>query len=123
MKIVQISDTQMWKDALEVSVDVYKLTFKVPFKNDFVMVGQIRRSALSINSNMSEGFDRNGNKQFIQFLKISKASLEELRTQLLISYRIEYLSQEEFENLDSRLSSVSKQIGGFIKYLKENEKK
>jgi len=85
---------------------------------------QIRRSAMSVPSNISEGYERDGKNQFLYFLAIAKGSCGELRTQLKIAQNLNYLDEEKYTILNEKCIQTSKQLSGFIKYLKSfNEKK
>ncbi len=93
------------------------------FSQDYVLRDQIRRAVVSIFSNIAEGFERNGNKEFLQFLSIAKASCGEVRAQLIFAKDREYIFSEQYESLASNLLSLSNQLGGFIKYLRHSENK
>lgn len=88
------------------------------FHKDFSLTNQIQRSAISIMSNIAEGFERKSKKEFIQFLYTYKGSCGELRSQLYIALDLGYINKKEFDD-DYQLSEkISKSLAGFIKYLK-----
>ena len=120
MKVEKFDDLNIWREAILLSEKVYKVTSKFPKNEQFCLINQMRRSSISIPSNIAEGFERNGNKEFIQFLSIAKGSLGELRTQMIVSLKLRYLSQDEFNGLFNLSISIGKQISGFIKYLKKS---
>jgi four helix bundle protein len=91
------------------------------FAKDFGLKDQIRRAAVSILSNIAEGFERGGDKEFIQFLAVAKDSAGELRAQLYIALDQQYVSQESFEQLSTEVTQVSQLISGFMRYLKESD--
>jgi len=116
--IKQFEDLDIWKEAIEVAAKVYKLTNTESIKNDWSMKDQIRRSAISISSNIAEGFEYNNNKQFVRFLGYSKGSAGELRSQLFLLKEVNSIDITDFGDLNDRLISLSKKIMSFIKYLK-----
>jgi four helix bundle protein len=123
--IKNFEELEVWKIAMELCTEVYNLTNKELFSKDFALKDQIRRSAISIPSNISEGYERDGINQFLYFLAISKGSCGELRTQLRIASYLNYISNIEFDILNEKCLSTSKQLSGFIKYLRNyklNEK-
>lgn len=122
MKIQNFEDLNIWKDSLIITKEIYDLTSKKDFSRDFVLRDQLRRAIISISSNIVEGFEKNNNNEFIRFLKISKGSAGEARSQLHIALTVEYITQEEFDKTRSDLEKLSAQIGKFISYL-ENKRK
>ncbi len=106
-------DLEVWKKSIELSKNIYIITKNFPKEEIYGITSQIRRSAVSIPSNIAEGAARNHDKEFIQFLYISLGSLAELETQLIISKEIGYL-----EKIDINLEEIRKMILGLIKYLK-----
>ena len=87
---------------------------------DFVVRDQIRRAALSITSNIAEGFERDGNKEFIQFLSIAKGSVGELKSQLYTVLDLNYVNRVEFDQLMETASEIGQLLGGLIGYLKKS---
>jgi four helix bundle protein len=85
------------------------------------LTNQIRRAAISIVSNIAEGFERNGDKEFIQFLTVAKGSCGEIRAQLYVAFDQGYVDEESFLNIQSKLEETSRMISGLIKYLKQSE--
>ena len=118
-KIEKIEDLQVWQLAIELTNSIYSITNNVMFNKDFALKDQIRRSAISIASNIAEGFERNSTNQFLYFLVIAKGSAGELRTQLLIAKNQNYITQLEFEKINAEALEVSKKLGSFITYLKD----
>ena len=90
-------------------------------KKDFDLVRQMRRAAVSITSNIAEGFERQTQKEFIQFLYIAKGSTGELRSQLTIALELNYIENEVASALQNDCLSISKMLGSLITYLKENK--
>ena len=95
---------------------IYKITAQEKFQRDFSFISQIQRSAVSIMSNIAEGFERKGNKEFIHFLYIAKGSCGELRSQLYIALDLGYITNDEFQQNIQISEKISKSISGFIKY-------
>ena len=108
--IKNFEELEVWKIAMELCMEVYNLTNKELFSKDFALKDQIRRSAISIPSNISEGYERDGINQFLYFLAISKGSCGELRTQLRIASNLNYISNIEFDILNEKCLSTSKQL-------------
>jgi len=109
-----------WQKARLFNKRIYEITNKESFKKDFELVKQIRRASISISSNIAEGFERNTDKEFIYFLYIAKASSAEVRSQLYLAFDLEYISNDEFEELLKNITDISKLISGLIKYLSKS---
>lgn len=116
--ISKFEDIIAWQKALELSDLVYSYSNKNDFSKDFGLRDQMRRAAVSIVSNIAEGFEREGNNQFIYFLLVAKASAGELRAQLYVAKNQKYITQEEFELINNKVLEVSKTISGFVSYLR-----
>jgi four helix bundle protein len=117
MKISKFEDFEIWKDSMEITKSIYRLTNNGEFSKDFGLRDQIRKSTISISANIVEGFEKNNNNEFIRFLKIAKGSVGETRNHLYIALGIGYIDEEEFNGLNNQLMSVAKQLSGFISYL------
>jgi four helix bundle protein len=117
----RFEDLDVWIAAKDASVMIYKITENENLRRDFGLKDQIRRASISIISNIAEGFERNGNKEFIQFLSIAKGSAGEVRAQLYIIKELEFINEEEFTLLNEKVMQVSKMLSGFINYLKQSE--
>lgn len=100
------------------AVDIYQVSEEGTFSKDFGLRDQIRRSAVSIPSNISEGKERETVRELIRYLYIAKGSAGELRTQLYIAHSIGFLNVYQHNNLSERVTTLSKQIGSFIRKLK-----
>ncbi|MBC8383239.1 MAG: four helix bundle protein [Candidatus Cloacimonetes bacterium] len=116
-----IEEMETWKEAVELAVDVYRITDLDPFKHDFSLKDQLRRSAISISSNIAEGFERETHKEFIRFLFFAKGSCGELRSQLYVSQRIGFLDENIYERLKTRCKMLSSKIQSLINYLKSKK--
>ena len=104
-----------WQKSMDLTVEVYKLVKKLPKEETYALSDQMRRSVVSIPSNIAEGNDRKRTGEFQHFLRIAKGSASELETQLLICTRVGYIRQDEINNSLSLLDEVSKLITGLIK--------
>jgi len=107
---------EVWKKSKNLAVDIYKMTENGKFKKDFNLKDQIRRSAVSIPSNIAEGDERLTNKESIRFFYIANGSIAELITQLIISNEIGYISDSECKRYVNELENISKMIKSLIKY-------
>jgi four helix bundle protein len=120
-KIEKFEDITAWQKGREVTRLVYKVSRTGEFGKDFALKDQIRRACISVTSNIAEGFERGGNKEFIQFLGHAKGSAGEVRSQLYIALDETYLPQEQWQELHDRCLEISRLIDGFIKYLQQTE--
>ena len=111
-------DLDVWKKSVALVTTVYEITKGFPKDEIYGITNQIRRSAVSIPSNIAEGSARKGNKEYLQFLYISLGSLTELETPLIIARNIKYLSADDFESLMPNLKEIGKMLMGLIKYVK-----
>lgn len=111
-------DLQVWKESMNLVETVYKLIPQLPKEETYALSDQIRRSAVSIPSNIAEGQNRNTNKEFIQFLYISLGSASELETQLLIAFRLNFLQNIDHEI--SQITKIRKMLNALIGSLKRN---
>jgi four helix bundle protein len=96
-KVERFEDLKVWQLARELCQIIHKLTLKEQFSKDFKLIGQIKGSSGSIMDNIAEGFERDGNKEFIQFLSIAKGSCGETRSQLYRAFDNGYIIQDEFD--------------------------
>ena len=111
-KIERFEDLIAWQKARVVTREIYQITRHGAFAKDFGLSGQIQRAAVSIMSNIAEGFERGGRGEFHQFLSTAKASCAELRSQLYVALDIGYLDQRRFDQLLARAEEVGRIIGG-----------
>lgn len=117
--IASFEEIMAWQKGMELCNLIYEATKQEAFSKDYALRDQIRKSAISVPSNIAEGFERESNNQFIYFLVIAKASAGELRTQLHIAKNQSYISKEEYEELRLKCLDTSKLISGFISYLRK----
>lgn len=109
MAFQSFEELEVWQRGCRMAVDVFK-TFAAC--RNFTMQDQVQRSALSIPCNVAEGYERNSNKEFIRFLNIWKGSGGELRTQLYISRKLDFLSKGDFNRLVGESKEISKMLHG-----------
>ena len=121
--ISSFEDLRVWQLAKELSKEIYSLIQKGSFAKDFELRNQINKSAGSIMDNIAEGFERGGNKEFSQFSSISKGSCGEVRSPLYRALDRNHLTKNEFESAKDKALEVSKQLSGFISYLKNSDLK
>ena len=112
-------DLDCWKNSINLVKTVYELTSKFPKEELFGLSSQLRRTAVSVASNIAEGSARNSNKEFIQFLFIASGSLSEIETQLFISKELSFIESEKFNLIIDNMNLIRAQIVGLIKYLRK----
>ncbi len=123
MKITKFEDLEIWQLSRDLCKRVYSITSREPFQSDFRFRDQIRASSGSVSDNIAEGFDRGGNKEFIQFLFVAKGSCGETRNQSYRAFDCNYLTKDELDELLSSTDMLSRKITNLIKRLKESEHK
>jgi len=120
MKYTSFEDLPIWQKARELAKFVFDTTSEGAFNKDFRFRDQMRAAAGSIMDNISEGYERSGNKEFVQFLYIAKGSCGETRSQSYRALDYKYITQETFEELKQKTTEISSEIANFIKYLKNS---
>ena len=120
MKIKNYKDLNIWERSIKVVEDIYKITKNFPKEEIYGLTSQLRRSAVSIPSNIAEGFARFSNKEYRQFLFISLGSCAELSTQIIIASRLDYLESKESDKLLNEIDEISKMTMSLIKKLSAN---
>jgi four helix bundle protein len=119
--IERFEDIEAWQYARKLRQAVYRLSRSKAFAADFALVNQIRRAAISGGSNIAEGFERGGNREFIQFLSTAKGSIGEIKDQLYCALDERYVTQQQFDDSYSLAESTSRLIGGLMTYLRKAE--
>lgn len=120
MPVQNFEDLEIWKDARLLTKAVYRLTQDVKFAKDYALRDQIRRAAVSVMSNIAEGFERGDNQEFIQFLYVAKGSCGEVRSQLYAAMDQNYLDQKVVGDLLTSLKRLSIMIKHLIDHLKSS---
>ena len=108
----------VWRKAIDFVVDVYKITDGFPKEEKFGLTSQIRRASVSIAANIAEGAGRKSTKEFLNFLSIAQGSASEVETELLISLRLNFLPEKNFQSLAVKLDEIGRMITGLSNHLK-----
>ncbi|MES2486281.1 MAG: four helix bundle protein [Bacteroidota bacterium] len=116
-KVENFEDLKVWQLAREICNDIWYLLENTSLSRDFELKNQMSRSSGSIMDNIAEGFERNGTREFIQFLSISKGSRGELRAQLYRALDRKHITKEQFDIISEKRLSENKRIGSFMAYL------
>jgi len=115
-KINQFEDLEVWKEAMNLAENLYKTLRGC---QDYGLRDQIQRSAVSIASNIAEGYDRGSNKEFIRYLYIAKGSCAELRTQIYLAYKVGLIDESSYNNTLESTQRISAMLHNLIKVRKE----
>ena len=116
-KINRFEDIEAWQKALELTLQIYSVTLREEFGRDFRLRDQVRDAATSIMSNIAEGFERDGDKEFRQFLAVAKGSTGELRSRLYVALGVGYIRQTEFDRLYATASEIARMLRALMDYL------
>ena len=108
----RFEDLIAWQKARELTREIYAVSQMDGFARDYALVSQIRRAAISVMSNIAEGFERRGRGEFQHFLSIAKASCAEVRSQLYIAYDVSYIDEATFQKLFAQAEEVGRILGG-----------
>lgn len=119
--ISRFEDLETWQEARRLFNIIEDITIETDLKNDFRLKDQIKGSSGSVMDNIAEGFERDGNLEFRQFLSIAKGSAGEARSQLYRVYDSEYISEEKLKLLVDEYEKLSKRIAAFISYLNKKD--
>ena len=123
MKIVRFEDIDAWQKGRELTKIIYKITAQGDIAKDFGLKDQLRRASISIMANIAEGFEREGNKEFKQFLAMAKGSVGEVKSHLYVALDAGTMSQQDFNQLMALADEISRLIAGFLRYLKNSDHK
>lgn len=119
--ITRFEDLDIWQEARRLAKEIQIITTETELKNDFRFKDQIKASSGSIMDNIAEGFERNGNLEFRQFLSIAKGSAGETRSQLYRAFDYNYINEDKFEILKKDFENLSGRINNFISYLNKKD--
>jgi four helix bundle protein len=123
MAIVSFEEPQIWQKARALTNRIYRATSQPSFSKDFGLIDQLRRAAVSISSNIAEGHERGGTKEFLQFLSVAKGSSGEVRSQLYVALDQGYMEKAECEQLIDDFRKLAIMINNMMKYLKTTSHK
>jgi four helix bundle protein len=112
-------DLRVWQQSIEMVTSIYKMTKAFPKDEIFGLVSQMRRAAVSVPSNIAEGYARGTDKETLHFLRISSGSMSEIETQLMLSLKLGYIGQETYSELSEQITSVWKQLNALISSIKK----
>lgn len=114
-------DLVAWQKAMDFGIEVYKTTKTLPDSERFGLVSQLRRAAVSVASNIAEGYGRGTRSDYLRFLRTARGSLYEIDTQMLLAARLEYLTSNAYETIHERLNECGRLIAGLIRSLESEE--
>ena len=112
-------ELKVWQKAIELVTNTYLKTQSFPKEEIYGLTSQIRRSSISIPSNIAEGYGRDGNKDYLKFLNIAIASLFEMQTQLEISFNLKYTSEIQFNKIYGESREIERMLSSFTRKIKE----
>jgi four helix bundle protein len=118
--IHRFEDIEAWQKARALTKALYAVSANGPFYRDFGLRDQSRRAAVSIMANIAEGFERDGNKEFLQFLAVAKGSCGELRSHLHVALDQGYMTQEQFKSACQQAVEISRMISGLMNHLRQS---
>ncbi len=116
-------ELKVWQKAIDYCVEVYKYTASFPTEEKFGLISQLRRAAVSISSNIAEGSSRNSDKEFFHFLSISIGSSYESETQLIISNKLKYMNDTNFEEMTEKITEIQRMLNAFADTIKNKYSK
>ena len=120
MPVKNFEELEIWQEARRLTQAIYQLTKREKFSRDFSLRDQIQRAAVSVMSNIAEGFERGGNQEFVQFLYVAKASCGEVRSQLYVALDQGYIFKADSEESIVAFRRLSGMIGNLISYLRRS---
>ncbi len=120
--ITRFEELIAWQKARTLTKEIYKITRQGAFAKDYGLTNQIQRAAVSIMSNIAEGFERNKRGEFHQFLSIAKSSCAEVRSQLYVAVDCEYINQKDFERLMAQADEVARILGALRARVEQQRK-
>jgi len=119
MAYQDFKELRVWQEGKQLAIEVYKITGNARFSKDYGLRDQVQRAAVSIASNIAEGYERNSHKDFVRYLLIAKGSLSELRTQMEIASEIGHIDENVFEQIEDRCKKITGMLINLIKARRE----
>ena len=119
MAYQDFKELRVWQEGKQLAIEVYKITGNARFSKDYGLRDQVQRAAVSIASNIAEGYERNSHKDFVRYLLIAKGSLSELRTQMEIALEIGHIDENVFEQIEGRCKKITGMLINLIKARRE----
>lgn len=116
----RFEDIEAWQNGRRLTVAVYRASRESAFARDFASRDQMRRASISITSNIAEGFKRNSAAAFLHFLSIAKGSAGEVRSQFYVALDERYIDEQVFDELYALTTTIIRQIGGLMRYLRNH---
>ena len=116
----RFEDLEVWQKARELVRKGYVASSDGAFARDFVLKDQLRRAAISIMANVAEGFERGGDREFLQFLAVAKGSCGEVRSHLCVGLDQKYLTDEQCREMTDAALEISRMIGGLMRHLRQS---
>lgn len=118
--INKFEDIEAWQMARQLCIEVFRITVESDLRNDFSLKDQIKRASGSVMDNIAEGFGRDGNKEFIQFLSFAKGSASEVQSQLYRALDFKYIEEPAFNELYNHAKNIIGKITNLMKYLSKS---
>jgi four helix bundle protein len=111
-------ELEVWRKAVKLAALLYKRTEKFPTSENYVLIPQIRKAAVSVPANIAEGWGRGSTKEYVQFLLIARGSLMELLSHFAIAHELEYLNEAELSTIEAGIDTVGRMLNGLISSLR-----
>jgi four helix bundle protein len=121
-KVESFKDLFVWQKGIELVNEIYKLTKLFPKEELYCLTSQIRRAAISVPSNIAEGWGRGTTKNYIQFLEIARGSLYETNTLIIISYNQDYVNKEICDKIEDKINEIGRMLNTLIAKLESKNK-
>jgi four helix bundle protein len=111
-------ELDVWQKSIDLVMELYKITESFPAEERYGLISQIQRAGVSIPSNIAEGWGRGSTKEYVQYLRISRGSLAELETHLIIAQKLNYISEKNIMDLQNKITIIGKMLNNLMKSLK-----